>query len=157
MGENDGHHDSRLGLFSGTSIVPTHLGHHIHHDYVYVPTYGLELGQSITPWLGIAIHNEVELQHIVILDQEGDAINRNVIYLISGLLYLVPFRHFGVYIGPGHEFTGNQHYWLYKLGFEYAFHIAHGWDLAPEIGYDYIGNTFHTFTFGLTVGKSFNL
>jgi hypothetical protein len=38
---------NRIGLFFGTSLVPTHLGHHMSKDYVYVPTYGFEIGTSL--------------------------------------------------------------------------------------------------------------
>ena len=39
---------------------------------------------------------------------------------------------------------------------EYAFHIDNGWDIAPEIAFDRVGDSYNTFTFGITIGKSFN-
>lgn len=149
---------NRIGFFSGTSVVPTHIAHQISSEYTYVPTYGLEFGRSVTKWFGLAVHNEFELQHFVIVDEdENTDITRSNIYILTGLIYFIPIRHLGVYMGYGHEFTGSQGYEVYKVGMEYSIHINGGWDIAPEVCFDRVGNLFTTFTFGFTIGKSFNL
>lgn len=103
----------------------------------------------------LGLDNELELQHYVILDEENHAINRNYIYVVTGLIILQPINRVTFFFGAGHEFTGMQNYTVFKLGLAYSFKISNEWDIVPVVSCDKIGNLYMVPTFGLSIGKEF--
>ena len=146
-----------LGIFTGTTMVPTQIGSDNHREIMFVPTYGLEYGRKVTPWLGFGIHNEFELQTYIISNDEGEELDRSYIYVGSLLAIIMPVKHLGIFFGPGYEFTSDHNFRVFKIGVEYAMYRGdgHGWYLAPELSVDWISTIYSTFSFGLVIGKGF--
>ena len=148
-------HRNRIAFFTGTSLVPTELGHTGREEILYVPTYGIEYERAIAGWFGIGIHNELELQNYIIVDADENHINRSYVMVSAIILYFEPIDHLALFVGAGYEFTTEHNFSVIKIGAEYVIHLNKGWDIAPEIYLDHVSNLYTTYSFGLAIGMGF--
>ncbi|MTB50337.1 hypothetical protein [Lewinella sp. W8] len=149
---DDDHRGFRVAALIGHTLVPTESAD----AHVFVPSWGLDVEYWFSSRLGVGLHNDIEIESFIFLDEEGEEIERiNPLVITLDALYRT---RSGVVLlaGPGIELERENNFALFRLGVEYEIPIGGHFDLAPSIFYDQrLGDGYHTWNFALGVGKTF--
>lgn len=122
---------------------------------LFVPSWGLDLEYWHTHELGVGLHTDIELQDFIVLNNEQEEIQRNQPFIITLDGLYRPWKGLVIMGGPGLEVEKEETFLLFRIGLEYEFDIAAGWDLFPTLFYDQRLDGYSTASIGLGVGKHF--
>ena len=143
----------RIALLLGHTLIPEQ---HAQENF-FIPSWGLDIEYWFSNKIGLGVHNDLELETFIILDEGGemDEIERvSPLVMTLDLLYK-PWRGLVLQLGPGIEIEKDESYSLFRTGIEYEIEINHHWDLAPTVFYDSRFDGYHTWSIALGVGRRF--
>lgn len=124
-------------------------------ESLILPSVGLDVEYWLNPFLGIGLHNDLELLVFEVEKEENVFIEREYPVLVTLDGMWKPYRGLVFYGGPGFELEPQENYFVFRIGAEYEVEIKDHWDLFPTFYYDFRKGAYDTFTFGLGVGKRF--
>ena len=124
-------------------------------QHIFIPSWGLDLEYWINHKWGIGLHNDIEIESFVVINQDNEEIERvnPLVLTLDGLWH---FNN-GLILtaGPGLEIANGHTYSLIRFGVEYEKDIGGGFDIAPTFFYDHRFDGFSTWSLALGVGKRF--
>ncbi len=156
--EIEGKH--KLSFYTGfTHVSAAFYKHETHEESTgkWIPTLGLDYYYKLCSKWSIGILADMELDNYMIrLENELEEERANVLVTNMVAKYNIN-HHLGVFAGPGVEFEfseSTKKFAVAKFGIEYEVEIAHGWELAPSLTYDW-KEEYQTFAYGISFGKRF--
>ena len=121
-------------------------------DKVFVPSWGLDIEYWFNHKWGLGLHNDIEIETFIILDEDDMEIERvNPLVLTLDALYQFG-GGFVVTIGPGIEIEKEASFYLMRLGIEYEKDITDRFYLLPNLFLDQRFDGYNTWNIGLGVG-----
>lgn len=151
--QNNKHPDHkafRIAPLIGHTLVAVNKNEH-----QVIPSYGLDLEYWPSGKWGIGLHNDIELESFILVQEGKEDLERErpLVFTLDGLYK--PWKNLVLVAGPGLEFDPGKTLTLLRFGLEYEFEMTHHWDLSPAFIYDTRFNAFDTWGIGLGVGKRF--
>jgi hypothetical protein len=140
----------RVAAFIGHTSVPVaHTS-----QRVFIPSWGIDLEYWINPKWGLGLHNDIEMEPLIIEQSEEDTEYKYLfVFTLDGLYK--PWKDLVLQAGGGIEVVQEESFAIFRLGVEYEFEIGNHWDLFPSLIYDTSLGSFHAITIGFGVGKRF--
>jgi hypothetical protein len=124
-------------------------------DYIALPSFGLDLEYWLNDKIGFGLHNDLELEVIEIQDDKGLAVERSFPIFVTFDVLWKPINELVLVIGPGMEFAKEENLVVIRTGLEYEIPIQKGWAIAPMVFYDTRLESFGSWNYGVSFGKSF--
>ncbi len=157
-----------------------YIGFHIGHTHVSggvksgekkwltLPSFGLAYVYGFNPKWGIGIHSEMIVEDFIV---QGSSPENTLVRSGSGEeiaviergrpigiavigIYKV-HKHIGLLLGGGMEFSEHQDFGLIKIGAEFPYHFAPGWEMFGTLSVDLKIDAYNSFSFGFGVAKLF--
>ena len=141
----------RVAALIGHTFVPTPQSSR----HLAIASWGLDLEYWFNRKWGLGLHNDFELQHFIIMEGDGEELERDYPVVLTLDLLFKPWKGLVFLIGPGYEFEKNENFFLVRAGVEYEIDLPNHWDLSPSFFYDTRRGAYDTWTFSLAVGKRF--
>ena len=121
-------------------------------DNVFVPSWGLDVEYWYNHKWGIGLHNDVEIETFITLDENGMEIER-----VNPLVFTIDALYqfgggFVLTAGPGIELEKDESFYLMRLGIEYEKDITPSIYLLPNFFLDQRFDGYNTWNIGLGVG-----
>jgi hypothetical protein len=140
------------GIVLGHTWVPTGENSKGERDYVLIPSWGLDLSAEFTEKWGLTLANEIQMQRFLVKTFEGNEIERE--YPFTSVIELTYKTRYGlgILLGPGIELEKHRNFFVYRLGFEYAFPINKVWFVKPTIAYEMKELEYSIFNLGIGLG-----
>lgn len=148
--KNSHHKPWRIAPLIGHTLIAVNEDEHR-----LIASYGLDFEYWPSGKWGIGLHNDIELESFILVEEGKEDLERErpLVITLDGLYKI--WKGMVVVAGPGLEFDPNKTLILLRFGLEYEFEMRRHWDLAPAIIYDTRFNAFDTWGIGLAVGKRF--
>ncbi len=124
-------------------------------DVAILPSFGLDIEYWFSNRFAIGLHNDLELLHFQVVEENDIIIERDYPVLITFDVIINVYKGLTVYFGPGAELESHENFFVTRFGVEYEIEIGNNWDLHPVFFHDVRRNAYDTFSFGLGVGKRF--
>ncbi|MCA6079171.1 hypothetical protein [Fulvivirga sedimenti] len=124
-------------------------------DVAILPSFGLDIEYWFSRRFAVGLHNDLELLHFQVVEQNDIIIERDYPVLVTFDLIFNVYKGLTVYFGPGAELESHENFFVTRIGIEYEVEIGNNWDLHPVFFHDVRRNAYDTFSFGLGVGKRF--
>ena len=120
--------------------------------HLFIPSWGLDIDYWFNHKWGIGLHNDLEIENFIIVEDSGEEIERvNPLVLTMDALYHIG-NGFVINIGPGVELEHNESYLLFRAGLEYEYEFGNDFYMMPTLFYDHRFDGYSTTTIGLGIG-----
>jgi hypothetical protein len=154
-GEHEALKRHQLALFTGYTWVPKGDPHEGDPEgTVIAPTIGIDYSFWISHKFGVGLYNDFELTSYVVQSSADTLIPREYAYVGSLVGIYEPVRGLELYAGPGVELEKNHNFFVFKVGFEYAFIRTNEWATGFAFGYDF-KEEYHSWALGISVARRF--
>ncbi|NQZ76731.1 MAG: hypothetical protein HRT61_11635 [Ekhidna sp.] len=124
-------------------------------EHTPIASWALDIEFWWSDHLGIGLHNDLEIESFVVVNQKGEHIERHFPVVTSLDLLVKVWKELVFYAGPGIEFDANESLEVVRLGLEYEFLLDKHFDIAPTFFYDNRFNQFNTWTVAFGMGYKF--
>ena len=123
-------------------------------DAVLVPTFGLDYEYWIHHRVAIGLFNDYELGQYIVEKENGESIIRENVFISTMVLIGEPVKGWALFAGGGIELEKNEHFWVIRIGTEYAWALPKNWTIAITASWD-IKNEYDAIAGGIALGKHF--
>ena len=143
----------------GLSIGHTHVSSGFEDDekkWLALPSFGLSYAYFFNEKWALALHTEMIVEEFVVKTSGNETIierGRPIAIALTGI-YKV-HKHIGLVLGAGMEFSEHEDFGLVKIGAEFPYEFAHGWEMFGTLSADIKIDAYNSFSFGFGVAKLF--
>ena len=157
-----------------------YIGFHIGHTHVAggvkngdrrwltLPSFGLAYVYGFNPKWGLGLHGEMIVEDFLV--QGSTAANKTVRSGSGGDIAVIErgrpiaiavigiykvHKHVGLFLGGGMEFSEHEDFGLVKVGAEFPYHFAPGWEMFGTLSADFKIDAYNSFSFGFGVARLF--
>jgi hypothetical protein len=120
-----------------------------------IGAYGLDLEYWPDASWGIGLHNDLEMESFVVVEDGQEDLERRRPIVSTLDLLVKPWKNLVLVVGPGIEMDPERNLGLLRLGLEYEIPLPHHWDFSPVLIYDSRFKAFDTWGVGVAAGYSF--
>lgn len=157
-----------------------YIGFHIGHSHISsgvqngdtkwlaLPSFGLAYVYGFNKKWGIGIHSEMIVEDFVVQGSGSDSkmvrsnsgsevavIERGRPIAIALIGIYKIHKHIGLLAGGGMEFSEHEDFGLVKIGAEFPYHFAPGWEMFGTFSVDLKIDAYNSFSFGFGIAKLF--
>lgn len=153
-------HKQLLAIYTGFTHISSAFYEHETHEQStgkWVPTIGIDYFYSLTNKWSVGFVGDMEFDNYIIRLEDGTEEERLNVVIASLVAGYKVNHHLGLFGGPGIEMEfseSTKNFFVVKVGVEYEIDIAKGWEIAPNIMYDW-KQEYQTFAYGFSIGKKF--
>ena len=173
--ENEGHsspkHEDFKHHYIGLSIGHTHISGGIRNGerkWLALPSFGFSYVYAFNPKWAIGLHNEMIVEDFVVQSSGSKSIairneaggditgierGRPIAIAVIGIYKI--HKHIGLLAGGGMEFSEHEDFALVKIGAEFPYHFAPGWEMFGTLSADFKIDAYDSFSFGFGVARLF--
>ncbi len=157
-----------------------YIGFHIGHTHVSggvqngdkkwlaLPSFGLAYVYGFNEKWGIGIHSEMIVEDFLVQGSSSESRmvrndagsevavierGRPIAVAVIGIYKI--HKHIGLLAGGGMEFSEHEDFALVKIGAEFPYHFAHGWEMFGTLSVDLKIDAYNSFSFGFGVAHLF--
>lgn len=175
-GEHEADHDNAGHEEFKHHYIGFHIGHtHVssgisngERKWLTLPSFGLAYVYGFNEKWGIGIHSEMIVEDFLVQgssqenkmvrSSSGEQITviergRPIAVAVIGI-YKV-HKHIGLILGGGMEFSEHEDFGLIKIGAEFPYHFAPGWEMFGTLSADLKIDAYNSFSFGFGVARLF--
>jgi len=141
----------------GFSIGHTHISTGFKDDgtqWLALPSFGLSYAYFFNEKWALGLHNEIIVEDFVVQGSDDETFierGRPIAVAVTGI-YKV-HRHIGLMVGAGMEFSSHEDFALVKIGAEFPYEFAHGWEMFGALSLDINIDAYNSFSFGFGIAK----
>ena len=157
--------------YIGLSIGHTHISGGVRDGetkWLALPSFGLSYVYAFNPKWAIGLHNEMIVEDFVVQssrlepsairsgsDEDVTTIKRGRPFAVAVVGIYKIHKHIGLLAGGGMEFSEHEDFTLVKIGAEFPYHFAPGWEMFGTLSADFKIDAYNSFSFGFGVAKLF--
>lgn len=164
-------HEEFKHHYIGFSIGHTHVSGGVENGdtkWLALPSFGLAYIYGFNEKWGIGVHSEIIVEDFLVQGSGSDSKmvrndsgsevavierGRPIAVAIVGIYKI--HKHIGLLAGGGMEFSEHQDFALVKIGAEFPYHFAPGWELFGTFSLDFNIDAYNSFSFGFGVARLF--
>ncbi len=168
--EGDAEHEFKHH-YIGFHIGHTHVSSGISNGdrkWLTLPSFGLAYIYGFNPKWGLGVHAEMivedflvqgsSAENALVRSGSGEEIavierGRPIGIAVIGIYKVHP--HIGLFLGGGMEFSEHEDFALVKVGAEFPYHFAPGWEMFGTLSADFKIDAYNSFSFGFGVARLF--
>lgn len=125
-----------------------------------LPAWGLDYNYVFHPKWAIGLHTDFIIEDFMVEKhleggEEKEILERSYPIAPAIMGIYKPGEHWGFLLGMGGEFAKEENFVLTRLGTEYSWEIANGWEVFGTVSYDIKWNAYDSWGFGLGIEKNF--
>jgi hypothetical protein len=123
--------------------------------WLALPSFGLSYTYYFNKKWAIGLHNELIVEDFVIQSEDETVIERGrpLAVAVTGIYKI--HKHVGLMAGAGMEFSSHEDFALVKIGAEFPYEFAHGWEMFGTLSADFKIDAYNSFSFGFGVARLF--
>ena len=126
--------------------------------YLSLPSWGIDHTWQFHPKWGIGIHTDIitetfEVEKHLDGGHADEVIERKLPIAPALMGVYMPNHHWGFLFGAGVELERNEHFFLNRMGVEYAASISRGWEVIGTLSYDVKWKGYDTWILGVGISK----
>ena len=164
-------HEEFKHHYLGLSIGHTHVSGGVQNGdtkWLALPSFGVSYVYGFNEKWGIGIHSEMIVEDFLVQgssaesrmvrndsDQEIAIIERGRPIAVAVVGIYKIHKHIGLLAGGGMEFSEHQDFALVKIGAEFPYHFAPGWEMFGTLSVDFNIDAYNSFSFGFGVAHLF--
>jgi hypothetical protein len=164
-------HEEFKHHYIGLSIGHTHISSGVSNGettWLALPSFGFSYVYAFNPKWAIGLHNEMIVEDFVVESSgsQSNAVRSGSEEEISGIRRGRPIavavvgvykihKHIGLFAGGGMEFSEHEDFALVKIGAEFPYHFAPGWEMFGTLSADLKIDAYNSFSFGFGVARLF--
>ena len=170
-GHGNEDHEEFFHHFIGLSIGHSHISSGISNGetkWLALPSFGISYVYAFNTRWAIGLHNEVIVEDFVVQSSrlepstvrsgsDGDIAvierGRPIAVAVVGIYKI--HKHIGLLAGGGMEFSEHEDFGLVKIGAEFPYHFAPGWEMFGTLSADFKIDAYNSFSFGFGVARLF--
>lgn len=141
----------RIAVYYGNTFVPDAYTRPTA-DFTSIGQVGLNYEFRFSELFGLGLNGGMELEGYYLDDDRLTERENAMLAVLLGYFHFG--EDFGIYLGPGLELLDGESQLLARVGFQYRFHPGKGWDITPQMWYDY-KESHQAIVLGIGVGRSF--
>lgn len=122
---------------------------------VYVPMIALDINYFFGELWNLGLHTDFLFETIQILEEDGLLVERERPIAPAVIIGRRLGKNWGVGVGIGAEFAGEETYMLNRVTLEYGKEIGEGWEVFGMLSQDFRWNIYNTTTFGFGLSHRF--
>lgn len=170
-GHENEDHEEFFHHYIGLSIGHTHISSGISDGetkWLALPSFGVSYVYAFNTRWAIGLHSEMIVEDFLVQGSSrenktvrsgsGDDIavierGRPVAVAVVGIYKI--HKHIGLLVGGGMEFSEHEDFGLVKIGAEFPYHFAPGWEMFGTLSADLKIDAYNSFSFGFGIARLF--